>query len=270
MTTSGENNRCVLSIGGLDPSGGAGIIADVLSIRQMGAYPMAVATSITFQSSRGVSGRYDLSPGVVLRQISEIFEVCAPDAIKIGMLGYAGNVSLVSEFLDLNFNGWVVVDPVFRSSSGASLIDDDGISVFREKAIAASSLLTPNVREISTICGFPVTEIADVKTACLYLERLGAKSVLVTGVRKEKGGSSEALDILYDGGEFQIFSSPWIDDFRVRGTGCRLSSAIAAGLARGESLKNAVVKGRRYLRNEVERLKSSDFGVLENGGQVLQ
>jgi len=253
--------KTVLSIAGLDPTGGAGVLADIEAIRHAGAIPFAVITSITYQNSMGVFGRFDLEPEVLLRELQAAFEEHIPDSIKVGMLGNKKIILSLASFLKEYSEIPIVLDPVLKSSSGAVLLEEEAVEDLKELLLPLSSLITPNVFELSSLCGFDVKDFDDTKIACLYLTRIGVKSVLVTGLKRE-GEKQEAIDILYDGERFEIFSSPWIEDFRVRGTGCRMTSAIASYLALGDSLDVAVSKARQFLSGYIQRCIESGTGLL--------
>lgn len=255
MSTSGENKetrvRAALSIAGLDPSGGAGLIADVRTFDHLGVHPMGVASSITFQSTRGVTGRYDLPPGEVRAQLDTLYEDRRPDAVKTGMLGSAAVMQEVAGFVKEREARMLVVDPVIESGDGAPLLGKGGLSKMVELLLPLAALVTPNVKEASAICGFDVFEVSDIEAAALWIVKAGAGAVLVTGARREDEGGAIATDVYFDGRKFRVMDSPWIEGERIHGTGCVLSAAVTAFLASGVQLPTAVERAREVVRSAI-------------------
>ena len=241
----------VLSVAGLDPCGGAGLISDVRTFAALGAYGMGVACTVTFQSPAGLRGRHDLLSGVVIRQLSTLFEDCAPAAVKTGALGSADNARAVADFLRSNHSGFLVVDPVGRSGDGKPLMDEAAMGVLVTGLIPRATVVTPNASEVELVCGFQVFDIEDMKAAALRMVEMGARAALVTGGRVE--GGSLAADVLCEGGSFTVFTAPWVEGLQVHGTGCVLSAAVAALLARGEDVAGAVSGGIGVVREAIRK-----------------
>ncbi len=245
--------KTALSIAGLDPSGGAGIIADLRTFDAHGIYGMAVATTLTVQSTRGMDGRFDVGPGVVERQVEAVFEDRRPAAVKIGAVGGVGMVTAVCRALrNAEYSGPVVVDPVLASSGGDPLLDPDALEAFMEFLVPRASVLTPNCAEVSVLCGFDVFEVDDLEAAALRLTSMGAEAVLVTGWKLVEKRRSFAADVFCEGRDIEVMKSPWIEGADVHGTGCVLSAAIAAGLAAGVELRASVVEARQFVRSAIQ------------------
>jgi hydroxymethylpyrimidine/phosphomethylpyrimidine kinase len=250
MSTSPEREpgcRSAMSVAGLDPCGGAGIIADSRTFEACGVYPMAVAATVTYQSTRGLEGRFDLPPLVVRRQLEAVIGDIVPDAVKTGALGGAGVVEEVAAVLENRKPGPLVVDPVLASGGGEPLLDPGGIEALKNSLIPLASIVTPNTSELSVLCGFEVFDLADTKAAALRLVEMGAQAVLITGVKTGEGADAEAADLLFDGMDFEVFTRRWVEGQDVHGTGCVMSAAIAAFLAKGKVLKDAVAGGRELV-----------------------
>ena len=242
-----------LAVAGLDPSGGAGIIADVRTFDALGVYGEAVATTLTVQSTRGMSGRHDVSTEVIREQLESLFEDRRPDAVKVGALGNTAIICELARFLrEVEYRGPLVVDPVLASSSGVALLDDDGLAALKGQLLPRASIITPNVREVSLLCGFEVFEEKDVETAALRLVSMGARAALVTGCVTVEKRRKHAADVLCDEGGIRLFTSPWIEGEGAHGTGCVLSSAIAAEMALGRGTEAAVSAARKFVRGAIE------------------
>ena len=253
--------RVALTIAGLDPSGGAGIIADVSTFNTMGVYPMAVACSLTYQSTRGLLGRHDLPPDVVERQLETLLRDRKPDALKTGVLGRADTVTEVARLCRKHSLARLVVDPVAASGDGKPLLDVQGFEELVERLLPLATLVVPNLAETSLICGFDVFDVNDMKAAALLITRLGAGAVLITGCKVEERGRQVAADVFFDGHDYRIMKSPWIEGDRVHGTGCVLSAAITASLALGKDLVSSVIRGRNFVRIAMEGAVKPGTGV---------
>src|SRR5882724_448961 len=218
-----------LTIAGSDPSGGAGLQADLKTFHQFGVYGEAVVTLITVQNTRGVSRVEVLSADLVLEQIAAVIDDIPPRAAKTGALGTRAMVEAVAGAAR-RFRFPLVVDPVMISKHGTRLADEGAERALIEHLLPRASLLTPNLYEASALTGFPVEDPASMRRAAQTLVSLGAANVLV------KGGHlpGKAVDILYmTGGAVREFSAERIDTPHTHGTGCTYSAAITAKLARG-------------------------------------
>jgi len=253
--------RTALSIAGLDPSGGAGLIADVGTFAALDVHGMAVVTTLTYQNTLGLTGRYDVPGGVVLRQLEELWADRVPNAVKTGALGGADAVREVGLFLDSEYMGPVVVDPVTAAGSGGRLLEEDALQGLVAYVIPRAAVVTPNVDEAALLSGFEVCDIKDAEAAALRLVSMGARAALVTGMKIEENGVPMAADVLCDGEEIDIYSHPWVEGLRVHGTGCVLSASIAACLAKGMTLKEAVIRGREATRAAFEGAVATGLGT---------
>lgn len=232
-----------LTIAGSDPSGGAGLQADLKTFHRFGVYGEAVATLITVQNTKGVR-RVDCLPAdLVAAQIRAVVEDIPPRAAKTGALGSADVVLAVADAAQ-RFLFPLVVDPVMISKHGARLLDEEACHVLAERLIPRAFLLIPNLDEAAMLAGFAVDDPASMLRAAEKLASLGAANVLV------KGGHlrGDALDILYmRDGSVREFCAPRIDTPHTHGSGCTYSAAITAGLALGASLADAVARSKEFI-----------------------
>jgi hydroxymethylpyrimidine/phosphomethylpyrimidine kinase len=232
-----------LTIAGSDPSGGAGLQADLKTFHRFGVYGEAVATLITVQNTLGVTRVDRLPADLVTAQISAVIQDIPPQAAKTGALGSREVVQAVAEAAE-TFSFPLVVDPVMISKHGARLLDEDAWRFLMERLIPRAFLLMPNLDEAAMLAGFAVDDRASMLRAAEKLASMGAANVLV------KGGHlrGEALDILYtrDAG-VREFCAPRIDTPHTHGSGCTYSAAITAGLALGAPLADAVARAKEFV-----------------------
>ena len=241
--------KTALTIAGSDSSGGAGIQADIKSISANGVYAMSVITAITAQNTMGVFDIQDVSPEMIEKQIDVIFDDIKVDAVKIGMVSKIESIKAISKALRRIDNlPKIVLDPVMVSTSGYKLLSDDAKDTLIKELFPLATLITPNILEAKEILGIKIENVDDMKEAATRLNKLGSKAVLV------KGGhlKGEATDLLYDGVEFIYFKQDRINTKNTHGTGCTLSSAIAANLAKGMTMKEAVSTGKEYITKAIE------------------
>ncbi len=233
----------LLTIAGSDCSGGAGIQADLKTFAAHGAYGMSVIVSVVAENTSRVITVRDLDPEIVADQIDAVFEDIRVDGVKVGMLAGAGQMRAVAEKLRRYGPHAVVVDPVMAAKGGRALMRPDALPVFMEEMLPLAFLLTPNVPEAETLTGIKIQTEGDMKQAAVRLAGMGAKNVLV------KGGhlSGDAEDVLFDGSRFRLFTARRIATKNTHGTGCTLSSAIAANLAAGMEVGDAVDAAKRYV-----------------------
>jgi hydroxymethylpyrimidine/phosphomethylpyrimidine kinase len=229
-----------LTIAGSDPSGGAGLQADLKTFHQFGVYGEAVVTLLTVQNTVRVSEVEILNAELVGRQLDAVLEDIPPAAIKTGALGSAAAIEAVAA---RPLPGPLVVDPVMISKHGAPLMDEGARHALRNSLLPRAFLVTPNLHEASELVGIEVTTPEEMRQAARRIVRLGAEAVLI------KGGhlTGDALDILYYNAEFIEFRSPRIDTVHTHGTGCTYSAAIAACLARGDGLPHAVTAAKAFI-----------------------
>ena len=234
-----------LSIAGSDPSGGAGLQADLKTFHQFGVYGEAVVTLITVQNTRVVNRVECLSADIVIAQICAVLEDIPPAAIKTGALG---NAEIVRAIAGLTFACPLVVDPVMISKHGAPLVAADARDAITRCLLPRATLLTPNLHEAAALTGESVEDVAGMRRAAARICEMGCKSALV------KGGhlSGSAVDILYHEGSWHEFEAPRTVTPHTHGTGCTYSAAITAGLASGWNLVDAVGRAKRYITRAIE------------------
>jgi hydroxymethylpyrimidine/phosphomethylpyrimidine kinase len=235
-----------LSIAGSDPSGGAGIQADLKTFHRFGVYGAAVPTLITVQNSVRVSRVEVLAADLVQEQIEAVLEDLSPAAAKTGAMGSAEIVSVVAH-LAADWNFPLVVDPVMVSKHGHALIPERAIAVLREELLPRAALLTPNIPEAELLAGSPIGNDADLRRAACRLCGMGARAVLIKGGHRE----GNATDVLFDGTAWYEFPAPRLETRHTHGTGCTYSAAIAALLAGGESLPGAVARAKRFIHEAI-------------------
>lgn len=238
-----------LTIAGSDCSGGAGIQADIKSISANGVFAMSVITAITAQNTTGVYGIQDITPEMISSQINIIFEDIKVDAIKIGMVSKIESIKAIGKALrEVKELPPVVLDPVMISKSGFKLLSVDAKETLIKELFPLATLITPNLPEAEEIIGCEIKTLDDMKEAAVKLKRLGAKCVLVKGGHLE----NDATDLLYDGEKFIYLRQKRLNTKNTHGTGCTLSSAIAANLAKGMNIEEAVKEGKRYITVAIE------------------
>ena len=224
----------VLSIAGSDCSGGAGIQADIKTISALGCYAASIVTAVTVQNTCGVKNVYPIPAQIVKEQIQAVTEDMQIDALKIGMVTDEGIIAVIADFLSSNRLP-AVFDPVLVSSSGYSLVKPEALHVMRDRLIPHCTLVTPNLPEAEILSGIPIRNIEDMANAGRHILTYGCRSVLIKGGHLEGG---DMTDILVCGN---------INSANTHGTGCTLSSAIAAYIGQGVSLPEAVGLGKKYL-----------------------
>jgi hydroxymethylpyrimidine/phosphomethylpyrimidine kinase len=234
----------VLSIAGSDSGGGAGIQADLKTFCAHGVYGMTVVTAVTAQNTRQVTAVHDIPPRVVADQIDAVFEDIGVDAVKIGMLANAGLVEVVADRLHAWAGPPVVLDPVMVAKSGARLLPDDAVEALKRRLMPLATLLTPNLPEAEQLWGRRIRSEAELEACGRQLTASGAAVLLKGG----HGEGEELVDLLLAGGQVRRFTHRRIATTSTHGTGCTLSSAIAARLGRGESLVAAVEGALEYLQ----------------------
>jgi hydroxymethylpyrimidine/phosphomethylpyrimidine kinase len=234
--------KVALTIAGSDPSGGAGIQADLKTFHQSGVFGTSVITLLTVQNTQRVSAVEAMPTWLVAAQLEAVLEDMSPAAAKTGALGNQEIIRLVGEKAT-HFSFPLVVDPVRFSKHGAPLISGEAKSALIECLIPRAFLVTPNLHEAEELAGFPVNDLAAMEKAARKIAGLGAKAVLVKG--GHLGG--EAIDVLYWEGNFRHFPAPRIDTPHTHGTGCTYSAAITAALANGHQLVDAVGIAKRFI-----------------------
>lgn len=246
-----------LTIAGSDPSGGAGLQADLKTFHQHGVYGMAVVSLLTVQSTRGVTRVEPVSAELLAQQLDHLLADVTPGAAKTGALGNAGLVATIAQrAARVRFP--LIVDPVMISKHGHALVDDAAVNALRTQLIPSTYLLTPNTHEAARLTGLPVTSVGDAERAAHALAGLGARNVLVKGGHLE----GDAVDVLrlQDGTVHQLHAQR-IDSLHTHGTGCSLSAAITARLSRGTALLEAVRGAKHWLTEAIRTAPTLGHGV---------
>lgn len=238
----------VLTIAGFDPSSGAGISADLKTFAAHNCYGVAAITALTVQNTQGASALQPIDASLLKQSVNSLLADERVRAVKIGMLGNRANAEVVREVLDSNPALPAVLDPVVRSASGLELVDAAGLTYLREHLLGRVRLVTPNLDEAAALTGLKVENMEGMKAAARRLVELGARAVVVTGGHLEK-----AIDVYYDGTELESFIGDRVKPDNTHGTGCTFSSAIAANLALGRQLRDAVVLAKVYVTEAIRK-----------------
>lgn len=240
--------KTALTVAGSDSCGGAGIAADIKTMTMNGVYAMCAVTALTAQNTTGVRGVLESTPEFLKAQLDAVFEDIFPDAVKIGMVASAELIKVIADRLRFYKARNVVVDPVMVSTSGARLISGDAVLTLKEELLPLADLLTPNIPEAELLSGISVTDKDTMLKAAKKIGEEHGCPVLL------KGGHSinDANDLLYSGGEYRWFKGKRIDNPNTHGTGCTLSSAIAANLAKGFCLAKSVERAKEYISGALE------------------
>jgi hydroxymethylpyrimidine/phosphomethylpyrimidine kinase len=250
--------RNVLSIAGSDPSGGAGIQADLKAFSARGVYGMAVLTALTAQNTQGVSGVHLVPPQFVADQINAVFADVRVDAVKIGMIANAGIADGVAGALSDHRDIPIVIDPVMIAKGGAALLAPEAVDVLTRRLLPLATLLTPNLPEAAALLHQPVAaNRADMAAQAERLRALGPVAVLVKGGHLD---SDESPDVLATAAGLHWFEARRVPTKNTHGTGCTLSSALAAELAKGASAQEAVAIAKDYLAGAVAAAGSLTVG----------
>jgi hydroxymethylpyrimidine/phosphomethylpyrimidine kinase len=238
----------VLTIAGFDPSSGAGITADLKTFAAHNCYGVAAITALTVQNTQGASALQPIDASLLKQSVNSLLADGRVSAVKIGMLGNRANAEVVREVLDLNPALPAVLDPVVRSASGLELVDAAGLAYLREHLLGRVRLVTPNLDEAAALTGLKVENMETMKAAARRLVEMGARAVVVTGGHLEK-----AIDVYYDGTELESFVGDRVKPDNTHGTGCTFSSAVAANLALGRQLRDAVVLAKAYVTEAIRK-----------------
>jgi len=237
-----------LTVAGSDSGGGAGIQADLKTFAALGVHGMCAITAITAQNTVGVYSVQDVNVEVIRSQIRVVVEDIGVDAVKTGMLHTSQIIDVVAEELS-RLSKPIVVDPVMVAKSGAELLRQDAVKALIEKMLPISTVLTPNALEASKLAGFAVKTLEDAKKAAKVIAEMGPKAVVVKGGHI---GAESSVDTLYYDGEFRTLESPRIDTKNTHGTGCVFASAIAAELAKGSDILNAILVAKQFVLNAIK------------------
>jgi len=242
-----------LTIAGLDPSGGAGIVADIKTFSAFGCFASAAVTSVTFQNTTGVFGSVHQTADSVRRQVEAVLDDYEVAAVKTGMLPTREIIETVAEILSERGIRELVVDPVVRSTSGFNLIDDSALDALMEKLFPLATVITPNIPEAERIARISIRTLDDLKTAATTMQMLGARNVLIKGghLETDTGETRKAIDHLFIGDELSVFEAEYIDTTATHGTGCTLAAAITANIALGNDLVESVQLAKAFVTEAI-------------------
>jgi hydroxymethylpyrimidine/phosphomethylpyrimidine kinase len=241
-----------LSIAGSDPSGGAGIQMDLKVFQVMGVFGAAAITALTIQNSCGVRDVFPVPPGVVREQVVAILEDMDIRALKCGMLWSADTVRELARLFEGRKGTAVIIDPVIASSSGRRLLDDAGVDLLASRLLCQAMLITPNIPEACILAGMPIKEKGDMVEAAIRIWEMSGKRCAVL-VKGGHGGTGQAVDLLFDGKDVEEFRTDRLKAGEVHGTGCALSAAITAGVAKGLGLSQAVQTAKELVTSAMKR-----------------
>ncbi|MCI8306479.1 MAG: bifunctional hydroxymethylpyrimidine kinase/phosphomethylpyrimidine kinase [Lachnospiraceae bacterium] len=258
--------KTALTIAGSDCSGGAGIQADIKTMLANGVYAMSAITSLTAQNTMGVAQIADVTEDFLAAQLDCIFTDIFPDAVKIGMMSSSGLIHVTAKKL-MEYNARnIVVDTVMVSTSGTSLICDDAVEDLKEELFPLAALITPNIPEAEVLCGFGIHNETDMELAAKRIGDTYGCAVLC------KGGHNinSANDVLYENNSFIWYEGKRIHNPNTHGTGCTLSSAIAAGLAKGYGVDRAVKCAKEYISTALAAMLNlgKGSGPLDHGAAL--
>lgn len=265
-----ESPPIALSIAGLDPSGGAGVLADVRTFAAFACFPTAAITSLTFQNTTGVSGALHQSAETVRAQVLPIVADFSIAGAKTGMLPTREVIGEVARLFRETDLPAPVVDPVMRATSGDDLIDDNAVECLVSDLFPLAVLVTPNIPEAERLTGLTIVDEETMREAAERIRKLGARSVLVKGGHLlsqrqagkpgDEGGRQEAIDVFNDEGKVTMLRADLVSGGEVHGSGCTLSAAIAACLARGKGLGEAVETAKQFVTKAIQNAPAIGHG----------
>ncbi|MGH9418051.1 MAG: bifunctional hydroxymethylpyrimidine kinase/phosphomethylpyrimidine kinase [Terriglobales bacterium] len=232
----------VLSIAGLDPTAGAGILADIKTFAANQAYGLGCVSALTVQTTSGAASYRAVAAELLEAQLDALLSELQPRAVKIGMLGSVATVQAVVRQLERHPVAWTVLDPVDTASSGARLTDAAGWKAMKESLLPRMSVVTPNLAEAAALTGVDIAKPADMEMAAVRLHQMGARYVVIKG-----GHWDKPVDLFYDGERATMLSADRVRTDNTHGTGCTFSAALAANLANGKPPLDAVVQAKAYL-----------------------
>lgn len=235
--------KTVLSIAGTDPTGGAGMQADIKTAAANGVYAMSAVTALVVQNTMGVREFTCVTPEFMSHQLDAVFEDIFPDAVKIGMTANPCLVRVIAERLRYYRAKNIVVDPVMVATAGSSLTTDDAVDAMTRELLPQATLATPNIQEAEVLSGMKLCTTADMKHAAEKISQDFGCAVLLKGGHR----ICDAVDVLYADGHVRYFEGQRIDNPNTHGTGCTLSTAIAANLAKGFALEEEICRAKRYI-----------------------
>ena len=242
----------ILCVGGSDSSGGAGIQADLKAVSVCGCYGMSVITAVTVQNTRGVASIHPVPQKIILAQLDSVLSDIGADAVKTGMLLTVGAIEAVVKKVKEYRLEKLVVDPVMIAKGGHSLMQDNAKAVLIRKLLPLAFVVTPNIPEAEVIAQCEIEGITGMKKAAAVIHEFGVKNVVIKGGHLRVAKKSGAVDILYDGKDYYEYASPWIATKDTHGTGCTYASSLAAALACGKNIVNAVDQAKVMVTKAIE------------------
>jgi hydroxymethylpyrimidine/phosphomethylpyrimidine kinase len=255
----------VLTIAGSDSGGGAGIQADLKTISATGCYGMSAITALTAQNTRGVTGIHPVPPSFAADQIDAVFSDIGADAVKIGMLYSAELIEVIAERLKKHNAEKIILDPVMVAQSGDKLLQDDAIQAIKEYLMPLADVVTPNIPEAEVLIERRIMGIDDMQTAARTLAGYGSRSILIKGGHLAENDSTDLLYLRQDE-HFVRLDARRISSRNNHGTGCTLSSAIAAYRAKGFGIEKAARKAKTYIQNAIRA--GSEYTIGHGHGPV--
>ncbi|MBI4202258.1 MAG: bifunctional hydroxymethylpyrimidine kinase/phosphomethylpyrimidine kinase [Chloroflexi bacterium] len=238
-----------MTIAGSDSGGGAGIQADLKTFAALGVYGTSAITAITAQNTLGVTAIHEVPTDVIIAQIEAIVTDIGADAVKTGMLASSAVINVVANAVQRHGVTRLVVDPVMVAKGGDRLLQEEAVEALRTVLLPLATVVTPNTPEAEVLTGMTIRTMNDVREAAKRIVAMGARAAVVKGGHLE---GRDAVDILYDGHAFQEFSSQRIPTKNTHGTGCTFASAIAAGLAKGLDVPEAVAQAKAYVTSAIK------------------
>lgn len=238
--------KSALTIAGSDPTGGAGLQADIKVFRAFGVHGLSVASTLTAQNTEGVSSILPVDKNFFAEQLNVLLEDIMPDAIKAGLLYSSQLVAVIAETIRRYSLKNLVIDPVSVSSSGVSLVEDGTLDAIREQLFPLAKVITPNIYEASVLTGVSIEDVTQMEEAAKELKKMGTENVVITGGHLE----GEALDLYYDGFSFFRLESAKREG-EYHGTGCAFSAAVTALLATGHSTLESVKKAKEFIDDAI-------------------
>ncbi len=236
-----------MTIAGSDSGGGAGIQADLKTFSALGVYGASTLTAITAQNTVAVTAVHELPTDVIAAQIDAVITDIGVDAVKTGMLSSVAIVEVVAQELKRHGITNLVVDPVMVAKSGDALLRREAVDSLRTRLLPLAAVATPNIPEAETLTGREIVSDEDMRRAAEEIVAMGARAVVVKGGHRD----GPATDLYYDGSRFQEFSAPRFDTVNTHGTGCTFASAVAAGLAQGKDVIDAVAQAKEYVTGAI-------------------
>lgn len=242
----------ILCAGGSDSGGGAGIQADLKAVSACGCHAMTVITAVTAQNSCGVQSIYPVPPKFILAQLDSVLRDIGADAVKTGMLLTVGAIEAVVKKVKEYRTEKLIVDPVMMAKGGRSLMQDNAKVALTRKLLPLALAVTPNIPEAEVLANCRIETIDGMKKAAAVIHDLGAENVIIKGGHLRGAEKSGAIDILYDGKNYYEYFSPWIATKDTHGTGCTYASSLAAALACGKNIVDAVDEAKVMVTKAIE------------------